>query len=120
MQVTFSLTRADVFRANWQLFWPRRGNLIFVCALIYFFYQTITHVKAMTPAYIASSFFTSVLGATALALLIFVISIAFALFRSSAAAGTLGEHRYELVEQGLREVTAATDAIHRWEGIKTI
>lgn len=120
MQVAFSLTRRDIVHLNWHLFWRRSGNIVFAAALIYFFYQTVNHVSKVTLAYVASSFAVSVLGAIAISLLWFGIGVVFVLLRSTVRKGTLGEHRYELTDNGIREVTVANDSLHLWGAIKNI
>jgi hypothetical protein len=109
-RVVVHLRRRDLLRAQFQMI--RRMpffKLLFVALLAsntWYWYRT-TPPTGILGAVIAIG--TALLLTAAVMFVVFVIAAALMLNRLRSTPGVLGEHRFEITEEGLREVTEVSE-----------
>lgn len=122
MKVIATIDRWDLLRLNLYLLPRAKANRIFVCvvALAVFVSHWTSHEGPISAREVAVFLASGIAGGLVGLLAGTVICMIMMMLPSEQREGVLGEHEFEIRQDGFFERTKANEAINRWGGIRSI
>jgi len=122
MKVKTHITRSDLLRFNYKLLFKLKSTyrtLIFLWLSSFVFFVYLNGMPTSIINWLAT--IVGAFGGAIIAMLFgFIINMLNIILSSTISTGSIGEHEYELRDEGLYEKTNVNEGLTKWEGIEDI
>ena len=122
MTISTNITRGDLMKLQLYMVPRLKGNWIFFGLIVIAVLSWALYALPgpLTGTKVISGILGGIGGALAGTAIGALFNIAYVAVSSTAAAGVLGAHQFEIQPEGLFERTAANESLYRWSGINSI